>query len=504
MSSASARLQSDGGSVTAQRSAATSVVRAQPEQVKSPGESARSTADPTKSPLRGSSRGAILIVDDDRNHGEGIADVLDAVGYSCDIQTSGQTGLEALRRRQYDLVLTDLVMADIDGLTILRQALEINPFVAVIVFTGYGTVETAVEALKRGAVDYLVKPLDIEALRIRVEKALERQELKRINLDLERRLDQKFGFSGIIGNSEALRNVIELLKQISETDVSVLITGENGTGKELVARAIHENSLRKKRPLVPLNCAALSPQLVESELFGHEKGAFTGANYQKKGRFEFANNGTLFLDEVGEIPIETQVKLLRVLEDGEITRVGSNEPIKVNVRLISATNGDLAQLIREGKFREDLYYRLKVVTVHLPLLRERPQDIPLLVDHFIKEFARVYKKPITGIKQEVLNVLMSYPWPGNVRELKHAIENMVVVSRDPVLKLEQLPVSIYRAERKGTLELPSLVGTPLRDVEKELIRGTLAHVSGNRHEAAKILGIGERTLYRKLKKYQLS
>jgi two-component system response regulator HydG len=451
-----------------------------------------------------SAKGAILIVDDDRNHAEGTADVLEMVGYSCDIAASGKAGLEALRKRQYDLVLTDLVMSDVGGLEILRQAQEINPFVAVIVVTGHATIETAVEALKRGAVDYLVKPLNIDALRIRVEKALERQELKKINVDLERRLDQKFGFGGIIGNSEPMRQVIELLKQVAETDVSVLITGENGTGKELVARAIHENSLRKKRPLVPLNCAALSPQLVESELFGHEKGAFTGANFQKKGRFEFANNGTLFLDEVGDIPLETQVKLLRVLEDGELTRVGSNEPIRVNVRLISATNRDLEILIRDGKFREDLYYRLKVVTVHLPPLRERPQDIPLLVDTFIRDFAQVYKKPITGIKGDVLNVLLSYPWPGNVRELKHAIENMVVVSRDPVLKLENLPQNIHRAEKRSAPDIPSLVGTPLRDVERDLIRATLTHVSGNRHEAAKMLKIGERTLYRKLRKYPLS
>jgi two-component system response regulator HydG len=448
-------------------------------------------------------KGVILIVDDDRNHAEGIADVLEQVGYSCDIETSGRAGLEALRKRQYDLVLTDLVMADAGGLEILRQAQEINPFVAVIVFTGYGTIETAVEALKRGAVDYLVKPLDIEALRIRVEKALERQELKRVNLDLERRLDSKFGFERIVGNSEAMRQVIDLAKQVAETDATVLITGESGTGKELIARAIHENSLRKKRSLVPLNCAALSPQLVESELFGHEKGAFTGANFQKKGRLEFANNGTLFLDEVGDIPLETQVKLLRVLEDGEVTRVGSNEPIKVNVRLISATHRDLEQLIREGKFREDLYYRLKVVPIHLPPLRERPQDVPLLVNQFIRDFSHIYKKPITGIRQEVLNILMGYPWPGNVRELKAAMENMVVVSREPVLKVENLPPSIYRAERKGVLDYPAMVGTPLKDVERELIRSTLAHASGNRSEAAKILGIGERTLYRKLKKYQL-
>jgi two-component system response regulator HydG len=450
------------------------------------------------------SKGAILIVDDDKNHAESTAEALELVAYSCDIATSGKAGLEMLRKRQYDLVITDLVMADPGGLEILRQAQQINPFVAVIVLTGHGTIETAVEALKRGAADYLVKPINIDALRIRVEKALEREELKRVNLDLEKRLDQKFGFGGIIGNSEAMRQVIELSKQVAETDAAVLIMGENGTGKELVARAIHENSLRKKRPLVPLNCAALSPQLVESELFGHEKGAFTGANFQKKGRFEFANHGTLFLDEVGDIPPETQVKLLRVLEDGEIMRVGSNESVRVNVRLISATNRDLELLIREGKFREDLYYRLKVVTVHLPPLRERPQDIPLLVDTFLKSFAEAHRKHITGIKTEVLNVLMSYSWPGNVRELKHAMEHMVVVAREPVLKLEYLPQSIYRAERRSTPDIPALVGMPMKDVEKELIRSTLAHVQGNRHEAAKILKIGERTLYRKIRRYGLS
>ncbi|HVR74678.1 MAG TPA: sigma-54 dependent transcriptional regulator [Planctomycetota bacterium] len=463
----------------------------------------RAVVEPSKGAEAPSPRKAILIIDDDKNHAEGTADVLEMASYSCDIATSGRQGVEALQKRQYDLVLTDLVMADVGGLEILRHAQQINPFVAVIVFTGHGTVETAVEALKRGAVDYLVKPLDIDALRIRVEKALERQELTRVNVDLARRLDQKFGFEGIIGNSEPMRQLIELLQQISETDVTVLITGENGTGKDLVARAIHENSLRKKRALVPLNCAALSAQLVESELFGHEKGAFTGAHFQKKGRFEFANQGTLFLDEVGDIPLETQVKLLRVLEDGELTRVGSNEPLKVNVRLISATNRPLEQLVREGRFREDLYYRLKVVTVHLPPLRERPQDIPLLVDHFIRDFARIYRKPITGLKSDVLNILIGHAWPGNVRELKHVIENMVVVSRDPVLKLENLPPNIYRAEKKGSPDFPSLVGISLRDMEKELIQNTLAHVSGNRHEAARILKIGERTLYRKIKRYGL-
>ena len=280
------------------------------------------TLDEAEGAGAGKPTGAILVIDDDQNHAEGTADALRAVGYDCDVATSGEEGQEKLRVRQYDLVITDLVLGDIDGLAILRYAQQINPFVAVVVFTGHGTIETAVEALKRGAADYLTKPLNLEGLRIRVQKALERQELVRINYDLERRLDRKFGFEGIIGNSEPMRQIIELMKQVADTDVSVLITGDNGTGKELIARAIHENSRRKKRSLVPLNCAALSPQLVESELFGHEKGAFTGAHFQKKGRFEFADNGTLFLDEVGEMPLETQVKLLRVLEDGEILIVG--------------------------------------------------------------------------------------------------------------------------------------------------------------------------------------
>jgi len=449
-------------------------------------------------------RGLILIVDDDRNHAEGSRDALELVGFRCDVATSGVEGIAMLSRRQYDLVLTDLVMDEVDGMQILRQAQQINPFVAVVVFTGHATIETAVEALKRGAVDYLVKPLNIEGLRVRVERALEHQELVRVNRKLEERLDKRFGFEGIIGNSEPLRKVIELCRQIAETDVSVLITGENGTGKELIAQALHENSLRRNRPLVPLNCAALSPQLVESELFGHEKGAFTGANFQKKGRFEFSDRGTLFLDEVGDIPLETQVKLLRVLEDGEITRVGSNKPVKVDVRLISATNTDLETLIKDGSFREDLYYRLKVVTVHLPPLRERRQDIPLLLNHFIGEFSQAHKKPVREIEREAVNILSSYAWPGNVRELKHVVENMVVVSQGPVLSVGNLPENIHQGEERSSADVHSLLGMPLKEVEEVLIKATLEQVGGNRQEAARILGIGERTMYRKLKEYGLT
>ncbi len=449
-------------------------------------------------------RGAILIVDDDVRHAEATADALFLVGYRCTIARSGTEGLEALRHRQYDLVLTDLVMADVSGIEILRQAQEINPFVAVMVLTGHATIETAVEAMKRGAVDYLVKPLNIDALRIKVEKALEVQELRRTNQIQRRQLGERFGFEGIIGSSDKMRRIIEVCAQISATDVGVLITGETGTGKELVAKAIHANSLRKDRRFVAVNCAALSPQLIESELFGHEKGSFTGANYQRKGLFEHVHRGTLFLDEVGDIPPETQAKLLRTLENREITRVGSNDPIHVDVRVISATHRDLEARVRDGLFREDLYYRLKVVTIHLPALRERSLDIPLLAHHFIEEFSRAHRKPITGISPEALNYLVQNPWKGNVRELKNVIENMVVTSPGPILGVENLPENIHRSELKPPESvLGNLTGIPLRDVEKELIKNTLSQMGGNREATARILKIGERTLYRKLKRFHL-
>ena len=451
--------------------------------------------------------GAILIVDDDASHAEATADALAAVGYLCDIARSGTAGLEALRRKQYDLVLTDLVMSDVSGIEILKHAQSINPFVAVMVLTGHASVKTAVEAMKQGAFDYLEKPLNIDALRIKVEKALEMQELRRINQSQRRQLGERFGFEGIIGNSDKMRRVVEVCMQIAPTDASILITGETGTGKDLVAKAIHNNSLRKDRHFVPINCAAFSPQLIESELFGHEKGSFTGALSQRKGVFEHAHRGTLFLDEVGDIPLDVQTKLLRALENREVTRVGSNEPTRVDVRLISATHRDLEAFVKQGQFREDLYYRLKVVTVHIPPLRDRPQDVPLLVDHFIRQFSEAYHKPITGISREALSVLSQAPWKGNVRELKHVIENMVVTARDQVLGIDSLPEALRPARAvsgaASAVSLSSLSSVPVKDVERELIKNTLAEVEGNRHAAAKLLGIGERTLYRKIKKYEL-
>jgi two-component system response regulator HydG len=355
----------------------------------------------------------------------------------------------------------------------------------------------------------LLKPLDLKQLRAVVENAARSQYLRRANAELHRRLDERFGFEGVIGNSPQMHDVVMRLQRIAPTDATVLIQGETGTGKELVAKAIHQNSPRKKRPFVPLNCAALSEHILESELFGHIRGAFTDASSDRQGKFEYADGGTLFLDEVGDMPIPTQIKLLRVLESGEITRVGSNEPVKVNVRILSATNRDLKTAIANGTFREDLYHRLKVVTIRLPRLVERREDIPLLIDYFIKEHSKRHQKTIRGISMRARQVLMRYDWPGNVRQLRNVIESMVVVDYDEVLDVDDLPAELAperdevetAAERDG---LQELVGKPIAEIEKLFIGETLKATGGNREEAAGMLGIGERTLYRKIKEYGLS
>jgi len=442
----------------------------------------------------------VLVVDDDRNHAESTADCLSPLGYTCVIAESGAEGIRLLQAKEYDLVITDLVMADRDGFEVLRAALAANPFVAVIVVTGHGTVESAVEAMRLGATDYLLKPVNIEDLRMKATRALERQELRLANLDMRRRLEAKFGFQGIIGSSEPMQRLIRRVRQIADTDVAVLIAGESGTGKELIAKSIHENSRRRDNRFIPVNCGAISQNLVESELFGHEKGAFTGATYARKGRFEYANHGTLFLDEVGDMPLETQVKLLRVLEDGEVYRVGSNQAIKVDVRILSATNQDLEEMIRQGKFREDLFWRLRGISVAIPPLRERAGDVPLLIDAYVREYARVYGRPVQGIDREALTILTRYPWPGNVRELKNCIEEMVVVADSPQLRPEHIPERIHAREAPAGA-LAGVVGVSIRDMERELIQSALTYVKGNRQEAAKLLGIGERTLYRKLRRY---
>ena len=456
----------------------------------------------------------VLIVDDDEAHAEAVADSLERLGrYECTVANTGARGAALIESDTFDIVITDLKMTDVDGLAILRKTKEELPDAEVILLTGHGSINSAVTAMQHGAYTYLTKPLDIHELRAAVEKASERLRLIRQTAELNRRLDEKFGFEGVVGSSPQMHRIISLLQQISPTDSTVLVEGENGTGKELVARALHQNSHRKSKPFVPLNISALSESILESELFGHEKGSFTGAERRRIGQFEYANGGTLFLDEVGEMPMNTQIKLLRVLEDGQLTRVGANEPIKVNVRMVAATNADLKDMVARGTFRKDLYYRLNVVNVVLPPLRERRIDIPLLMDHFFKEMSSRHVKRIIGFSKAAQGALIAYDWPGNIRQLRNTVERMVVVDLDGLLDVDDLPDDIpplhpekidsNRAAPVGG-GADSLLGRPLEDVEKYYIQKSLEMTQGNREEAAQMLGIGERTLYRKIKEWGLT
>ena len=445
----------------------------------------------------------ILIIDDEKEQAESIAESLTNVGYACSISVSGSNVLEIIRRDRIDVVITDLVMHDTDGMKILKKIKDKLPEIEVIVITGYGSVENAVTAMQKGAATYLLKPININHLRTVVEKVVEKQDIVRNNIELHKQLEEKFGFAGIIGNSQQMHRIFNILKQISSTTATVLVVGESGTGKELIARAIHYNGPRKDNPFVVLNSAAISETLLESELFGHEKGAFTGALHLRKGKFEYANNGSLFLDEVGDMPLTTQAKLLRLIEDGRIVRIGSNESVKIDVRIIAATNKDLGELVKEGKFREDLYFRFNVICLRLPPLRERQEDIFLLMDTFIKEFSKKNGKKIKDISSDARKILFRYSWPGNVRELRNCIESMIVFNQDGVLDVDDIPEHIYKTDRAALPGPVFPVGITLDEMEKELMKNTLAYVGGNRGETAKILGIGERTLYRKLEKYNL-
>jgi two-component system response regulator HydG len=451
----------------------------------------------------------VLVVDNDPAHADTMADSLRSVGFACTVAHGGKEAISLLESSSFEIVVTDLKMPDVGGLEVLAKCKELQPDAEVVLVTGHGTIESAVEAMQRGAFNYLLKPLDLKQLRAVVENAARSQYLRRANAELHRRLDERFGFEGVIGNSPQMNDVITKLQRIAPTDATVLIQGDTGTGKELVAKAIHQNSPRKKRPFVALNCAALSEHILESELFGHIRGAFTDASADRQGKFEYADGGTLFLDEVGDMPIPTQIKLLRVLESGEITRVGSNEPVKVNVRILSATNRDLEKAIESGSFREDLYHRLKVVTINLPRLVDRREDIPLLVEYFVKEHSKRHQKTIRGISTAARRRLLAFDWPGNVRQLRNVIESMVVVDIDEVLDLDDLPEELApvdgeAASAAGTDGLHQLVGKPMSEIEALFIGETLKITGGNREEAATMLGIGERTLYRKIKEYGLS
>jgi two-component system response regulator HydG len=448
----------------------------------------------------------VLVIDDDRAHAETVAESLERVGYECAVATSGAAGARRIEQEDFDVILTDLKMADLDGLAVVRKARQDLPEAEVLVITGHGDVKTAVEAIKLGAANYLTKPVDLAELRAIVGRAAERLRLARANRELKRQLDEKFGFEGVIGNSPGMHEVLKKVRAVAPTNATVLILGETGTGKELVARAIHANSPRKNKPFVAMNCTALNENLLDDELFGHEAGAFTGADKMRKGRFEYANGGTLFLDEIGDMPLMLQAKLLRVLENKEVLRIGSNEPIKVNVRLVSATHRDLEAAVAEGKFRPDLYHRLKVMTVRLPPLRERREDVPLLAAHFIKEFNAQHGKHVTGIAEPVRRAMATYDWPGNVRELRNFVESMVVLDTDGVLNRDDVQdgdVLGQGAPADGTAAGPaSLVGRPLTEVERYYIEQALAATEGNREEAARMLGIGERTLYRNIQEWK--
>jgi two-component system response regulator HydG len=449
----------------------------------------------------------VLIVDNDHALAHAMAESLERVGYPCTVATSGTEGVKRVETDQFDIVFTDLVMSDIDGMGVLARTKKSLPDAKVIVVTGHASVPKAVEAMQQGAFNFLEKPTTPDRMRAVAEKAADSVRLRRENLELTQRLDEKFGFEGIIYASSKMKDLIDRLKRIAPTDATVLITGENGTGKELVAQAIHQNSPRKNKRIVALNAGAVAQNLVESELFGHVKGAFTDAVTDRVGAFEYANGGSLFLDEIGDMPLSTQIKLLRVLEEHQLTRVGDNKPSKVNVRMISATNRDLEDSIASGEFRQDLYFRLKVVTVHLPALRERREDIVPLTEHFRKQFNKRHGKTIKTLSPAVMRRLFAYEWPGNVRQLRNAIETMIVLDVDGLLDVDDLPPELMDVEEApaGGGEGPmGLIGQPMDSIEKWAIEQTLKLTNGNREESARILEIGARTLYRKLDKYGLS
>src|SRR5262245_1909276 len=445
----------------------------------------------------------ILVIDDDKHLAETIAESLERRGHACTIATSGKSGVAKLEQEPFDVVLTDLKMADLNGLEVVERCRQLRPDAEVFVITGFGDVKTAVEAMKRGASHYLQKPIDLAELRAVVENSAKRVGTLR---DLRRQLDEKFGFEGVVGNSPKMLRVLQLLKAYAPTSASVLILGENGTGKELAARALHTNGPRKNKPFVALNCAAMNENLLDDELFGHEDGAFTGAKGQRKGRFEHAHGGTLFLDEVGDMPLALQAKLLRALENGEVVRIGANDPIRVDVRIIAATNKDIQKEVDTGRFRQDLFYRLKVGTVKLPPLRERREDIPQLVAHFLKEFAKRYGKPVPKVSPAVWKALEVHEWSGNVRELRNLLDSMIVLDLDGELMPEDFPEDAGM-KLHGTSPSPAsgpdhLIGRPLEEVERYYMEKALELTGSNREEAAKMLNISERTMYRKLQEWK--
>lgn len=450
----------------------------------------------------------VLIVDDDKNTREGLKRALQGQ-YEVIMADSAEKALPLLDERTIDIVLSDIRMSGIDGMVLLQRITARNNPPIVIMLTAYGNVETAVEAIKRGAYDFLTKPVNLDHLDLLLKRALRSHEMETENQSLRAQLDSRFGLEQIIGQSAIIQEVFDIITQAAPSQATVLIQGESGTGKELVARAIHQLSTRVKGPFIPVHCAALAPTLLESELFGHEKGAFTGAAERRRGRFEMADGGTLFLDEISEIPTSIQVKLLRVLEERRFERVGGHQTLDVDIRLIAATNADLGAMIKAGTFRNDLFFRLDVVSITLPPLRKRTDDIPLLFNHFLKEFNTKNNKQIEGITPETMEMLTAYAWPGNVREFRNVIERMVVLARTPRLTVRDLPSSIRASIQGDAPKLGQIIRgeghhaelASMADGERLMIFAALKKSNGNRTLAAGQLGISRRTLQRKLKEY---
>ena len=447
----------------------------------------------------------ILVADDEPSHRQMIEAVLAAEGYEVTQAEDGQAAISAVEEKFYDLVIMDVRMPNVDGIQALQKIKQISPDIPVIIMTAYASVGSAVEALKSSAYDYLIKPLDIDELKILVAKALRLHQLEQENIYLKERLNDRFDFSNIIGRSRSMTRLFETVALVAPSDATVLIVGESGTGKELIANAIHQNSPRKDQPFIKVNCAALPETLLESELFGHEKGAFTGAMARKQGRFQLAHNSSIFLDEVAEMAPATQAKILRVLQEREFEPVGSTQTIKVDTRVIVATNKNLEKEIQEGRFRDDLYYRLNVVTVDVPPLRQRREDIPLLADFFLKQYAEKNRRPIEGFTPRATDLLMRYDWPGNVRELENIIERAVIMARGEMITPLEFPVDLQNLDedlKESRIDLTP--GRSLKEVEKVMILRTLEEVEGNRTHAARILGISRRTLQLKLKEYGIN
>ena len=448
---------------------------------------------------------AILVVDDERDHADGLAEALDKLGAKTIAVYNGKDALDILARQTIDIVVTDLKLGgDFDGLAILEQAKKLNSQTEVILITAYATVDTCKKAIRQGAYDYLVKPIDIDQLRTLVEQAC--RKITKANSYMRHQSSTgraSFEFEGVRCQSPQMEGIFEVLRRVAPTDISILVEGDSGTGKELLARAIHQNSNRRNKPFKPINCAGLTETLLESELFGHAKGAFTGAAGDRKGLFEIADKGTLFLDEIGDMPMNMQAKLLRVLEDGVVVPVGSSKSIIVDVRIISATNQNLTELVEQKKFRQDLYFRIRGVSVFLPALRDRPQDIPAFVNYFLKEAVAETGSLVKGINDSAMEIITHYDWPGNIRQLRNCIRTMVVMCDGDKLDIGDIPPDVSQRRRLTAGDQRDLAGLPLNELEKQAILNTLAKTGGNREKAAKILGIGERTLYRKIKEYNL-